>query len=190
MVERSDEAGGASAVPQAPQMNVTGWGVRLILWMSLGFVIISPVNMLAGRLRDENELRARTVCAGNLHAIGKSVALYASENEGSFPPDFYALLQDGQPVDYFQCPSTGTPEPNTSERVEFEAHCDYVYIGGVDSDAPGATILAFELPLNHSQEYVSLLRADFSVYNKGAPGFATVIQKSNDYLSEKRRGQR
>ena len=190
MEEGNGEAGGASAVPQAPEMSVTGWVIRWILWMSIGFVITAPVSVPASGLWHSREVGARTVCAANLHAIGKSVALYASENEGSFPPDFYALVQDGQPVDYFQCPSTGTPEPNTSERVEFEAHCDYVYIGGVDSDAPGATILAFELPVNHSHEYVNLLRADFSTYGMGPRGFVALIQKSNDYLSERRRGLR
>ncbi len=190
MEERGGEAGGASAVPQAPEMSVTGWVVRLILWMSLGFIIGVLISGFLGRHGHSRETAYRAVCGAHLHGIGQAVALYNAENDDSFPPDFYALVQSGQPADLFLCPGTGTLEPETNERAEFETHCDRVYVAGLDGDSPGALIMLYELPVNHSQEYFNYLRRDYSTTNAGGHWIHEMVQKSNDYLSEKRRGQR
>ena len=83
-------------------------------------------------------------CVSNLKMIGTAIVIYASDNDGQFPPDLYALVEQGSiPNDakLFHCPCIRKEGPlamsTFADRSAFRT--DYWYYPGYSEDNPPGT---------------------------------------------------
>ena len=103
-----------------------------------------------------------------MRQIGQAMMLYATENQGAFPPRPEDLLLS-QPItsDVFVCPSTtDTKAPGTSAvaaaaKLSAGGHLSFIYVGaGLNSNATPDTILLYEPITNHSGDGINVLYGD------------------------------
>ncbi len=171
-----------------------GKGQRTIkFWAGfiLGFLIVALFFSLSLPCKSK-QLSKEAICGASLNGIGKGVVFYARENNDLYPPDLATLVQAGNvPSGMLLCPSSGTERATTTRPADIEAHCDYIYVSGFDSNPSGDLIRAFELPANHGQEFVNVLYVDFHVKGtKDMNVFAGELQRLNDYIAEERGAER
>jgi len=144
MGEPSDEPAKAAEKPQ----RVASFVIGAVLGVVLSSLFPGPrVNTLA----------IRSICGANLNRLGRQFIVYRTEYE-STPRDLQTLLDTGDPFpSRFSCPGW----PGT-EKVGADAplkdRCDYVWTAPPDFGSEGREIAAFELPGNHRNEGVNLLR--------------------------------
>ncbi|HDY65981.1 MAG TPA: hypothetical protein ENH84_07115 [Phycisphaerae bacterium] len=160
----------------------------LILGFLLGFLLVYSTLPVGSHPR---ELRERSLCAINLNSIGKGMVIFQAEHEDIFPPNLHTLVLEGETgLKMFVCPSAGTKHSLTTAPTDFREHCDYIFtLCNQPAALPSDLLCAYELPLNHDQEYVNWLYSDTHVAGAyGMSGFQVKVQKVNDFLAEKRGG--
>ncbi len=153
-------------------------------------IFVTPCVIPGGRAR---ELASRAVCGSNMKNIGTGIAMYAVGHREVCPPNLEALIIAGQSPGLFVCPSTGTEglqelvDEDGNYSFDLAGHCDYIYIAGADyKHAKGTMVTLFELPMNHQQKAVNIGHLDSHVERLSPPALLEEIQKSNDYLAERR----
>lgn len=117
-------------------------------------VVIAIINILAGMLLPSltraREQGRRAVCLSNLRNIGQALTMYASENDGFFPPEdsspteandldlLYPSYLDNAEV--FWCPSDAVKPATFRPEVEskYASNWSYGYLGKVQE--PGGTL--------------------------------------------------
>ncbi len=136
----------------------------------------------------------RSLCSSNMKTIGTAIAMYATSHRDVYPPNLEALIIAGQSPDLFICPNSGTKplqqlmDYEGHYNFDLDGHCDYVYIAVGDAEyAQGSLATLFELPVNHGQEAVNVGHLDSHVERPHALYLLEEIQKSNDYLAERRK---
>jgi hypothetical protein len=145
----------------------------------LALVAIPLVAVLLPSLSRAGGMAKRVADAANLRIVGLAAAAYASDNGGSFPPDFQTLANAGavsakQLVD----PASGNMPPR----------CDYYYVAGLRSDDPADWIIAYSDPANHDGEGANILYLDSRVAFEKEP---RLTQELDRFKAEyqKKRGQ-
>ena len=84
----------------------------------------------------------RAVSASNLHGIGQSLCLYASEHEGQMPPDLATLVSEGFSTTMLVSPAS-RHKPPTLVSGKLIGQSDYVYIQ-LDPTAKADMVMAHE----------------------------------------------
>ena len=161
-----------------PRKNNTVWIVLAIVGgiMVVGFLVIGILAaMLLPVLSKARERARRVSCASNMKQIGLALIMYSGDNEGNFPPDLKALV-DNQYImegDVFVCPSSGDVYSG-----DLESH--YIYIPGlVDSvDNPTQTVLLYEKDTNHREGFMNVLFVDGHVEGDDASIYLQMIEQS------------
>jgi prepilin-type processing-associated H-X9-DG protein len=120
----------------------------------------------APSLLQARETANRISCASHMRQIGTACLLYASENNGKFPPDVATVLRT-QDITWgeFVCPNTGTSLPpalKTPDEVIgwIAGHTDYVYVGqSLTSTSPANKLVLYE-DMKHHGDGCNMLFAD------------------------------
>jgi prepilin-type processing-associated H-X9-DG protein len=107
----------------------------------------------------------------NLKGIGTAIALYIQSHDNKYPPDFQALIADGESPKLFISP--------ISHRQ------DYVYIR-LDStnNVDGSLICAYERPENYQKRGTNVLYADGHVTWRTLAQFQMDLTKTQLYLAK------
>jgi len=112
------------------------------------------------------EYSCRVNCAENLKRIGQAMLNYAGDNGGFFPSGegvagFEMLRKGGYLEDgsRFACPGSKSRTASYGEPLGVET-VTYVYLGsGLRADGSPKSVLAFDMPGNHS-DYATFLFVD------------------------------
>jgi type II secretory pathway pseudopilin PulG len=106
----------------------------------------------------------------NLKGIGTALALYAQNHDNTYPPDFQALIANGESPKLFISPISGRQ--------------DYVYIrlGANPSDAN--LIAVYERPENFKDGRVLVLYADGHAESVPMARFQQELKKTQEYVSK------
>jgi len=172
----------SSAASQGSPWRVIGWAA----WTALGFV---AGTVLVSRAVPRPPCGLKITCDVNLKGIGKAVALYREDNQGAAPLEFRALVDEGYASSkMFVCTKVrarGAAAP--ARPADIETHCDYIYVP-VPPAAVGADqglLCTYELPLNHNQHGLNVLRWNGQVSWEAPPGteFVQEVQGVNDALA-------
>ncbi len=182
---------GENIQPQDEQEPKPAGKITNALWFCLGFVAVSLLVVIVVYFRPRYQHAcAPPSCKANTWAIGNAISLYMYGKNKGFPPDLFALLEEGQPTSLFVCPHSDDPNDYVLkiERSAFEQHCDYIYLAGLDGNSPATLPIVFDLSRNHGQEFANILHGDVSVDKLETRQLYGLVQRSNDYLAGKRRG--
>lgn len=128
-------------------MSANRKGITLLQVVVVVCVLLSVFSMAVAYIQIDREKRHRAVCASGMNGIGKSLMIYANENDDGFPmlrgdqwtttptgtnrtveprtPDnrsvsslLFMLVRNGQPGGLFVCPETGhKPDPETQDSA-------------------------------------------------------------------------
>jgi prepilin-type processing-associated H-X9-DG protein len=139
----------ASARPQ--EYRGKGMAIAGICTGAVSLLLVPLlISILLPSLSRARELSKRLVCASNLRAIGTSILIYASEQEGQFPNDLQVLVDGGEVMPkQMLCPSSGG---NVGDRG-----WSYVYIPGQTGADDSRNVLAYEKAENHDKEGANVL---------------------------------
>ncbi len=118
-------------------------------------------------LQAAREHARKAACYSNLKQIGFGCHRYARDHQGNFPPDLEAL-QDRyvSDLELFSCPSS-------------PGKMSYIYISGLKNTGRADSILAYDLPRNHSGNGVNVLYLDGQVQWKDAEELEKILRASN-----------
>jgi prepilin-type processing-associated H-X9-DG protein len=119
----------------------------------------------------------------NLSAIGKGIAIWSTANKDQFPPDFAALVADGQSPNIFVSPLSQRPPPKLVNK-NLVGETDYIYLQ-LDSAAPADLICAYERPENHNNQGTNVLYADLHVGYLDMNSFQQTLKKSQEYARKR-----
>ncbi|OGW75930.1 MAG: hypothetical protein A2Z72_08835 [Omnitrophica bacterium RBG_13_46_9] len=109
----------------------------VVLFIGIFIVLLAP---FVSKIRHKAKIIA---CEENLQKIGLGLDLYASENQGKFPPDLNELLKSGYVADekVFDCPS--------SPHIGSTKEPDYTYTAGYTILSPSDTVIVCDDVVNH-----------------------------------------
>ena len=106
----------------------------------------------------------------NLKGIGTAIALYAQSHDNTYPPDFQALIADGESPKLFISPISGRQ--------------DYVYICLGANPKDGSLICAYERPENFNDGRLLVLYADGHAASVPIVQFQQELRKTMDYVTK------
>ena len=149
---------------------VTGALGVLLFPVMIGFMMA----ILLPSLSRARELAKRAVDSANLRGVGQSLAIYAHDNDGAFPPDLEALVVAGMctPKQFIN-PSSGNVEPA----------CDYYYVvwscaeAGQGEGVQVDWITAYSDPAFHAGEGANILYYDGHVEFVKEPQFSEQVER-------------
>jgi prepilin-type processing-associated H-X9-DG protein len=129
-----------------------------------------------------------------MRQIGMACLLYASENNGKFPPDVATILRTQDITwDVFVCPDTATSRPanlNAPDDVInwIAGHTDYIYVGqSLTSTSPPGKVVLYE-DVKHHGDGCNMLFADghveFVPRNKADAWIAAGERPANEPLPQ------
>ena len=117
-------------------------------------------------------LRARraamtVACASNLRSIGQLAMIYATQNNGYFPPtidQLAATMPGGTGASVFVCPACGANPAKPPVLVTSKVSSHYLYAPPAarisQVKQPGRVVLAYEPPGHHDNGGINLLFCD------------------------------
>lgn len=135
-------------------------GKTIVVVFSVLFVGSLVVLHIGGKSAEKVR---RVSCMNNLHQLAKDCSLYARNNNGKFPTNWFSLAKQLNCNEkLFYCRSVLRKNyPETIDNVD--QWSDYVIVPGLNTNDPPDTILAFELLGHHQDEGANLVAIDTSV---------------------------
>ena len=137
------------------------------------------VSILMPGLSRARFLAKRASSATNVSNIGKAIAMYQAAYRDESPPDFEALIKDGQAPGIFVSPLGNYKGPLVQGKMP--ACDDYVYIR-LPGSAPADLIMVYEKPENHKGKGTIVLFADIHIEVVDMPRFRELLKKTEDWL--------
>lgn len=158
---------GLMAIQRTGPMKLAGRGLAmagLVLGCVAVFLSILSLSVWLPALARGREETNRTKCASNLQQIGAALQSYAADNDGSLPPDLWALL--APPNAQLQsaellCPSTD--HSLHAGPLVLGKNLSYIYTGrGLLDAQPADYVLLYEPVEHHRRDGANFLFADGS----------------------------
>lgn len=152
---------------KAPQLH-RSWLRTLNWWLAILAAVLILGSAALPWINRAREGGGRVRCPSNLRQIGLAMKLYADAHAGHYPDSFAEILltEDVTP-EVFVCPNSSgshSTAPTTREAaadLSNPEHCSYIYAAkGLTTDAPLATVLAYEPLANHREEGMNVLFGD------------------------------
>ena len=126
----------------------------------------------------------QAISAANLNGIGKGIIIYAAEHNDQFPPDLVKLVEEGQPAELLISPTSGRKVRKDSKGKPIPPF-DYVYLGaGLNADAPGGLIMAYERPEINNFKGTNVLYVDCHVAWASMEEFRRALAKTQKWIAE------
>ena len=139
------------------------FGRAILAWLptlGTGLLVVPLVAAtLVPTLQRGKVLTNRKVCMSNLASIGKALVLYQAVNDNQMPPNFDALIADGQPPKLFVCPSVNPSRRPSGRRFDYF----YMPLGVARVNDPYNRLVACDFRANHGGDQRNWLTAGQSV---------------------------
>lgn len=144
-----------------PPFTLADLAVSFVIGLALFLGGILAVRYAHDSHHGPSGTAAQHRCAFNLKEIHKSIEMYARQHDGSYPPDFEALLP-GLVPDLMWCSGDSTPDASGSRPASPRS---YVYraAGVTSSTVTPRHVIAHDKPTNHAGQRMNVLFGDGTV---------------------------